>query len=58
MKRRNAHHNKNINILNAEFKRTAKINNLEVSSQVSVYHCILSLCFYVLIYIFNFNFSI
>lgn len=35
VKRRNARRNKNINILNTEFKRTAKINNLEVA-QVSV----------------------
>lgn len=36
IKRRNARRNKNINILNTEFKRTAKINNLEVA-QVLTY---------------------
>lgn len=36
VKRRNARRNKNINMLNTEFKRTAKINNLEVA-QVLTY---------------------
>lgn len=31
VKRRNARRNKNINVLNTEFKRTAKISNLEVA---------------------------
>lgn len=43
VKRRNARRNKNINILNTEFKRTAKINNLEVA-QVSM--CIIILLKY------------
>lgn len=43
VKRRNARRNKNINILNTEFKRTAKINNLEVA-QVNVCIIILLNC--------------
>lgn len=45
VKRRIARRNKNINILNTEFKRTAKISNLEVA-QV----CLYILKYYLILY--------
>lgn len=50
MKRRNARRNKNIHVLNTEFKRTAKISNLEVA-QVCV--CLTPLAYTIFVFFYN-----